>query len=151
MSVALVLIWVAAFFWSAAPLLGWGSYTGNRYLSVEFTWHLPTQQRYLPFLLALCGKPDQSSVELRKSFIMCDVGTECCLLWYQLQRDFFFKMSQERLGPSAYCLWKKRGQKYLAWLNSEIKKTIKRHPSKTVKFRKLAKNISFSKLNLKLY
>ncbi|XP_074781801.1 visual pigment-like receptor peropsin isoform X2 [Athene noctua] len=27
MTVALVLIWIAAFFWSAAPLLGWGSYT----------------------------------------------------------------------------------------------------------------------------
>ncbi|NXK59880.1 OPSX protein, partial [Sylvietta virens] len=50
MSVALVLIWVAAFFWSAAPLLGWGSYTGNRYLSVVPAWHLSTQQRYSTFL-----------------------------------------------------------------------------------------------------
>ncbi|XP_039245430.1 visual pigment-like receptor peropsin [Pipra filicauda] len=38
MTVALVLIWVAAFFWSAAPLLGWGSYTDRMYGTCEIDW-----------------------------------------------------------------------------------------------------------------
>ncbi|RLV98644.1 hypothetical protein DV515_00010540 [Chloebia gouldiae] len=38
MSVALLLIWVAAFFWSAAPLLGWGSYTDRMYGTCEIDW-----------------------------------------------------------------------------------------------------------------
>ncbi|NXU45846.1 OPSX protein, partial [Drymodes brunneopygia] len=37
-SVALVLIWVAASFWSAAPLLGWGSYTDRMYGTCEIDW-----------------------------------------------------------------------------------------------------------------
>ncbi|XP_027754677.1 opsin-5-like [Empidonax traillii] len=38
MTVSLVLIWVAAFFWSAAPLLGWGSYTDRMYGTCEIDW-----------------------------------------------------------------------------------------------------------------
>lgn len=35
MSIGLLLIWTNAAFWSAAPLLGWGSYTGRRPLNSE--------------------------------------------------------------------------------------------------------------------
>ncbi|XP_064365511.1 opsin-5-like isoform X2 [Dromaius novaehollandiae] len=38
MTVALILIWIAAFFWSAAPLLGWGSYTDRMYGTCEIDW-----------------------------------------------------------------------------------------------------------------
>ncbi|KFP24505.1 Opsin-VA, partial [Colius striatus] len=38
MMVSLVLIWIAAFFWSAAPLLGWGSYTDRMYGTCEIDW-----------------------------------------------------------------------------------------------------------------
>ncbi|KAJ7342291.1 hypothetical protein JRQ81_010031 [Phrynocephalus forsythii] len=37
-SVALVLIWIAAFFWSIAPVLGWGSYTDRMYGTCEIDW-----------------------------------------------------------------------------------------------------------------
>ncbi|XP_054841616.1 opsin-5-like [Eublepharis macularius] len=36
--VTLVLIWVAAFFWSVAPVLGWGSYTDRMYGTCEIDW-----------------------------------------------------------------------------------------------------------------
>lgn len=35
MSISLLLIWTNAAFWSAAPLLGWGSYTGRRDLYTQ--------------------------------------------------------------------------------------------------------------------
>ncbi|TRY83881.1 hypothetical protein DNTS_030106 [Danionella cerebrum] len=36
--VCVVLIWVGAVFWSAAPLLGWGSYTDRGYGTCEIDW-----------------------------------------------------------------------------------------------------------------
>lgn len=33
--VCLLLIWIAAGFWSGAPLLGWGSYTGKNTLTCD--------------------------------------------------------------------------------------------------------------------
>ncbi|XP_078255210.1 opsin-5-like [Rhinoraja longicauda] len=36
--VSLSLIWAVAVFWSAAPLLGWGSYTGRLYGTCEIDW-----------------------------------------------------------------------------------------------------------------
>lgn len=35
MFVCLSLIWIAAGFWSGAPLLGWGSYTGKNTLTSD--------------------------------------------------------------------------------------------------------------------
>lgn len=35
MSIGLLVIWTNAAFWSAAPLLGWGSYTGRRDLNTQ--------------------------------------------------------------------------------------------------------------------
>ncbi|XP_026525097.1 visual pigment-like receptor peropsin [Notechis scutatus] len=37
-SFAIFLIWTAAFFWSLAPLLGWGSYTDRMYGTCEIDW-----------------------------------------------------------------------------------------------------------------
>ncbi|XP_040206780.1 opsin-5-like [Rana temporaria] len=37
-AVSLVLIWIAALFWSAAPLLGWGSYRDRLYGTCEIDW-----------------------------------------------------------------------------------------------------------------
>ncbi|XP_019405283.1 PREDICTED: visual pigment-like receptor peropsin [Crocodylus porosus] len=37
-TVTLFLIWVAAFFWSVAPLLGWGSYIDRMYGTCEIDW-----------------------------------------------------------------------------------------------------------------
>ncbi|XP_039594308.1 opsin 6, group member a [Polypterus senegalus] len=37
-AVSLGLIWVAAFFWSGAPLLGWGSYRDRGYGTCEIDW-----------------------------------------------------------------------------------------------------------------
>ncbi|XP_043913712.1 opsin-5-like [Protopterus annectens] len=37
-NVSLVLIWAAALFWSAAPLLGWGSYRDRMYGTCEVDW-----------------------------------------------------------------------------------------------------------------
>nr|XP_032804387.1 LOW QUALITY PROTEIN: visual pigment-like receptor peropsin [Petromyzon marinus] len=38
MVVSLALVWAASLFWSAAPLLGWGSYTDRRYGTCEIDW-----------------------------------------------------------------------------------------------------------------
>ncbi|XP_064411402.1 opsin-5-like [Latimeria chalumnae] len=35
---SLLLIWIAALFWSGAPLLGWGSYTDRMYGTCEIDW-----------------------------------------------------------------------------------------------------------------
>ncbi|XP_068135648.1 visual pigment-like receptor peropsin [Hyperolius riggenbachi] len=37
-TVSLVLTWIAALFWSAAPLLGWGSYRDRMYGTCEIDW-----------------------------------------------------------------------------------------------------------------
>ncbi|XP_070596896.1 visual pigment-like receptor peropsin [Erythrolamprus reginae] len=37
-SFAIFLIWTTAFFWSVAPLLGWGSYTDRMYGTCEIDW-----------------------------------------------------------------------------------------------------------------
>lgn len=37
-AVSLVLIWIAALFWSVAPLLGWGSYRDRLYGTCEIDW-----------------------------------------------------------------------------------------------------------------
>ncbi|CAB1424448.1 unnamed protein product [Pleuronectes platessa] len=37
-SVSLLLIWIAAGFWSGAPVLGWGSYTDRGYGTCEIDW-----------------------------------------------------------------------------------------------------------------
>ncbi|KAM5163692.1 opsin-5-like [Mantella aurantiaca] len=37
-TVSLILIWIAALFWSAAPLLGWGSYRDRLYGTCEIDW-----------------------------------------------------------------------------------------------------------------
>ncbi|XP_068178328.1 opsin-5-like [Antennarius striatus] len=42
-SVCLLLIWVTAGFWSAAPLLGWGSYTDRGYGTCEIDWAQATR------------------------------------------------------------------------------------------------------------
>ncbi|KAG9484118.1 hypothetical protein GDO78_009823 [Eleutherodactylus coqui] len=37
-TISLVLIWIAALFWSVAPLLGWGSYRDRMYGTCEIDW-----------------------------------------------------------------------------------------------------------------
>ncbi|XP_073772223.1 opsin 6, group member a isoform X1 [Danio rerio] len=37
-AVCVVFIWIGAFFWSAAPVLGWGSYTDRGYGTCEIDW-----------------------------------------------------------------------------------------------------------------
>ncbi|XP_075056816.1 visual pigment-like receptor peropsin [Mixophyes fleayi] len=37
-TISLVLIWIAAMFWSVAPLLGWGSYRDRMYGTCEIDW-----------------------------------------------------------------------------------------------------------------
>lgn len=46
--VSLLCIWVTAVFWSAAPLLGWGSYTGRNPVLIQ------THLRHCPSPLLLC-------------------------------------------------------------------------------------------------
>ncbi|CAJ0961968.1 unnamed protein product, partial [Ranitomeya imitator] len=37
-TISLILIWIAALFWSMAPLLGWGSYRDRMYGTCEIDW-----------------------------------------------------------------------------------------------------------------
>uniref|UniRef100_H3AUJ3 Opsin 6, group member b n=1 Tax=Latimeria chalumnae TaxID=7897 RepID=H3AUJ3_LATCH len=37
-AVTIIVIWLTALFWSAAPLLGWGSYTDHKYGTCEIDW-----------------------------------------------------------------------------------------------------------------
>ncbi|XP_059580186.1 rhodopsin, G0-coupled [Alligator mississippiensis] len=46
-TVTLFLIWMAAFFWSVAPLLGWGSYIGNGFFALMPSPYADTVSMYL--------------------------------------------------------------------------------------------------------
>ncbi|KAM6972470.1 opsin 6, group member a [Aplochiton taeniatus] len=55
---SLILIWIGAAFWSAAPLLGWGSYTDRGYGTCEIDWskanHSTLYRSYIISILISC-------------------------------------------------------------------------------------------------